>query len=152
LSSDADAAAVSRLLNVAARFGDVSATVGRAFDDPLETVTVTLVFDELPAASRAVAVSLWRPFGVFVVSQTQLHGAWSSLLRGWPSRWKSTRVTPTLSLALTRQLADGSLSDPLTVAPDFGLLQETAGGVLSPAGDGGWGVDACRWSATTPPR
>ena len=85
---------------------------------------------ELPAASRARAVSWWFPLAVAVVSQDVAYGAVvSSALSGAPSSRNCTPTTPTLSAALapTATVAD-------TVAPAVGALMSTVGAVVSGAG------------------
>jgi len=81
----------------------------------------------LPAASRAVAATVWVPFERALVSSETVYGAAvSSAPRSAPSSRSRTPATPTLSLA-----AAVTLMVPETVWPAVGLLMETVGAVWS---------------------
>jgi hypothetical protein len=85
----------------------------------------------LPAASNARAVSEWGPFAAPVVFHEAEYGAVGSVASSDPSTRKSTRVTPTLSLAFAWML-----TVPPTVAPAAGLVIDAVGRVVSPAPPG----------------
>ena len=94
----------------------------------LFTVTVTgWTVVELPAASRAIAVSVCWPFGTVALLQLRVKGALvSSAPRSAPSRRNCTPATPTLSVAL----AFTSIV-PVTVEPPAGAVSETLGALVS---------------------
>jgi hypothetical protein len=79
------------------------------------------------AASNARTVSEWVPFAAPVVFHDAEYGDVVSLESSAPSTRKSTRVTPTLSLAFAWMLMV-----PLTVAPAPGLAIDAVGAVVSP--------------------
>jgi len=84
----------------------------------------------LPAASRAMAVSVWLALLKVVVSQVIEYGlVVSSAPTFAPSTLNCTPATPTLSDAVAE-----TATAALTVAPAPGALIDTAGGVRS----GGW--------------
>ena len=81
----------------------------------------------LPAASRAMAVSVWLPLATAVVFHDVEYGdAVSSAPRLAPSNLNCTPTTPTLSLALAV-----TVIVPDTVAPPAGAVTDTAGAVPS---------------------
>src|SRR6266571_312339 len=81
----------------------------------------------LPAASRAMAVSVWEPGAAVVVSQETLYGlAVTSAPRFTPSSLNWTPTTPVLSEALALTVVV-----PLTVAPLIGAVIATVGAALS---------------------
>src|SRR5204862_27971 len=92
--------------------------------------SVTVTGEEvvrLPAASRAVAVSVCEPLPTVVVFQETEYGDdVSSAPRLAPSTRNCTPATPTLSEAEAL-----TVTDPETVAPDAGAVMLTAGGVVS---------------------
>src|SRR5207245_11134268 len=96
--------------------------------------TITLMLAEvvaLPAASRALALSVWAPLGTVVVFQDTEYGATrSSAPRLAPSSLNCTPTTPTLSAAAAETVTVFE-----TVAPASGALIETVGGVVSEAAD-----------------
>src|SRR5438874_7400016 len=112
---------------VAPLAGAVIDTVGGV---PSTLLTVTLIAAdvvELPAASRATAVSVWTPFVVAVVFQVTPYGlVVTSAPRFAPSSLNWTPTTATLSAAFadTAALAD-------TVDPPAGAAIDTVGGVVS---------------------
>src|SRR5689334_24819701 len=83
----------------------------------------------LPAASNARAVSWYALLGVFGTFQLQLYGAAVSVHCKTPLTKNSTRVTPTLSLAVAVIVI---VDLRATSAPFAGLVIETVGGVVSP--------------------
>src|SRR5919199_6196737 len=91
----------------------------------LDTVTVTaLDVVACPAASRATAVSVCRPFAAVDVSHVTPYGAVaSSAPRFVPSSLNCTPATPTSSDAL----ADTATPAPETVLPSTGAVIETEG-------------------------
>src|SRR5438034_60042 len=95
--------------------------------------TVTVTGDDvvvLPAASRAVAVSVCVPFvAVFVSHEIEYGAVVSSALRLAPSSLNCTPAMPTLSVAFAL-----TVMDPLTVAPFAGAVMDTVGGVVSGGG------------------
>src|SRR5688572_4805592 len=95
--------------------------------------TVTLTAAEVvafPAASRAIARSVWIP-GVAVVlfHEIEYGAAVSRVPRLAPSSWNCTLATPTLSLALAE-----TDTEPETLAPAAGAVMDTVGGVGSGGG------------------
>ena len=81
----------------------------------------------LPAASRAIALSVWEPLSSPRVSQTTEYGlAVSSAPRFWLSTRNWTPATPWLSLAFAV-----TVTSPLSVAPPAGDVTETVGAVVS---------------------
>ena len=99
---------------------------GAAFD----TVTVTAAdVVRLPAASRAMAVSVCGPLTAVVVFQDTEYGAAvvSSAPRLTPSSLNWTPTTPTLSDAVAEMVT----VEPETVAPAVGALMATVGGAVS---------------------
>src|SRR5439155_40558 len=88
------------VLKVGLEVGAVMATVGGVAS---LLATVTLMLAEvvaLPAASRALALSVWAPLGTVVVFQETEYGATrSSAPRLAPSSLNCTPTTPTLSAA-----------------------------------------------------
>ena len=83
----------------------------------------------LPAVSVAMAVNIWEPFVVRVVSKLILYGEVESEdLRLLPSNLNWTPVMPVLSVALAVIVIV-----PETVAPFVGEVIETVGGMMSPA-------------------
>src|SRR5207244_10696398 len=92
--------------------------------------TVTLTAAEvvrLPAASRAMAVSVWAPLAaVVVVQDTEYGAAVTSAPRLAPSSLNCTPPTPTLSAAVAV-----TETVPATVLPAIGAVMETVGGVVS---------------------
>src|SRR6185436_7225910 len=113
---------------VAPAAGAVIATVG-AVVSALLTVTLTAAdVVVLPAASRATAVNVCRPFAVVVVFQVCVWGlAVSSAPRLMPSSLNCTPATPTLSVAV----AEIVTAVPDTVAPAAGAVIATVGAVVS---------------------
>src|SRR5438093_10228533 len=93
-----------------------------------ETVTVTAAdVVELPAASRATAVSVCVPFVAVSVFHVIEYGAvLSSAPRFAPSSLNCTPTTPTLSLAVAVTVVV-----PVTVAPFVGTSIAIVGGVVS---------------------
>src|SRR5881397_52649 len=95
--------------------------------------TITLMLAEvvaLPAASWALALSVWAPLGTVVVFQDTEYGATrSSAPRLAPSSLNCTPTTPTLSAAAAETVTVFE-----TVAPPSGALIETVGGVVSDEG------------------
>src|SRR6266853_2528230 len=103
----------------------------------LATVTVTAEAGlRLPAASRAIALMLCDPsLAVVVFHETEYGGVVTSALPLTPSSTRNcTPTTPTLSEALAV-----TVPVPFTVAPSFGAVILTVGGVVSPEGGGGGG-------------
>jgi hypothetical protein len=96
---------------------------------PFDTVTVTEVAVVLlPAASRAIAVSVCDPLVAVVEFQVVEYGAVvSAALRLPPSSRNWTLATPTLSVAF----AETVTLVPDTVAPAAGAVIDTDGGVVS---------------------
>src|SRR5262249_7776994 len=93
----------------------------------LLTVTITgAEVPTLPAASNARVVRVWAPLATPVVSQLVLKGGAGFIAIRTPSTWNSTRVTPTLSVALAEMVVV-----PLTVAPLGGAVMLVLGGVVS---------------------
>src|SRR4051794_16578295 len=91
------------------------------------TVIVVAVL-ELPAASRATALSVCDPFATVVESHVTEYGAEvSSRPRLAPSSLNCTPATPTLSDAF----AETATAAPETVEPAAGAVSETVGGVGS---------------------
>ena len=83
----------------------------------------------LPAASRAIAVSVWPPFATVVVVQlTEYGGVVSSWPRLEPFNLNCTPATPALSDALAE-----TATVPETVAPAPGAVSATAGALVSGA-------------------
>src|SRR5207248_2814747 len=122
--ADADTATADPL-TVAPSAGAVIDTVGAV----RSLFTVTLIGDVavLPAASRAIALSVWPPFVVAVVFQVTPYGlVVTSAPRFAPSSLNWTPTTATLSAAFadTAALAD-------TVDPPAGAAIDTVGGVVS---------------------
>ena len=117
------------VLKVGLEVGAVMATVGGVAS---LLATVTLMLAEvvaLPAASRALALSVWAPLGTVVVFQDTEYGATrSSAPRLAPSSLNCTPTTPTLSAAAAETVTVFE-----TVAPPSGALIETMGGVVSDA-------------------
>jgi hypothetical protein len=103
--------------------------LGGGFKLVFDTVTVTVVLvAELPAASRATAVSVCVPLATVVVFQVTEYGlAVSSAPRLAPSSLNCTPATPTLSDAVADTVTDA----PDTVAPPDGAVIEIVGGVVS---------------------
>src|SRR3989344_3577621 len=99
----------------------------------VELLTVTATPDEvevLPAASRAVAVTVWAPLVAAVVFQETLEGeVVSSAERLRPSSLNWTPATETLSDAEAVMLIV-----PETVVPLLGAVIETVGAVVSLGG------------------
>src|SRR5204863_5648787 len=95
----------------------------------LATVTVTPAeVVELPAASRATAVSVCDPSAAVIESQVMVYGVVvSSAPIGVPSTKNRTPATPTLSEALA---VTGTVL-PDTVDPAIGAVMATVGGVVS---------------------
>src|SRR5437773_2250059 len=92
-------------------------------------VTVKVSVAVLPAASRALVLSVWAPLGTVVVFQDTEYGATrSSAPRLAPSSLNCTPTTPTLSAAAAETVTVFE-----TVAPPSGALIETVGGVVSDA-------------------
>src|SRR5437762_3191090 len=98
---------------------------------PLKTVTVTPAeVVRLPAASRAIVVSVCEPLlAVAVFQETPKGAAVSSAPSAAPSSKNCTPATPTLSEAFA---VTGIV--PETVAPLAGELMLTVGGVVSGGG------------------
>src|SRR5437762_6557626 len=100
-------------------------------EEPVTLLTVTsspLDVVVLPAASRATAVSVWRPLAIDVVSHVTANGvAATSAPRFAPSTLNCTPATPTLSDAVAVTATEA----PETVAPAAGAVIATAGGVVS---------------------
>ncbi len=92
--------------------------------------TVTLMVVLLPwlfAASKARDWMVWLlPLARPVVSHEKLYGDVVSVPARAPSIQNSTRVTPTLSVAVAV-----TLTVPLTVAPLAGAVMDVVGGVVS---------------------
>jgi hypothetical protein len=82
---------------------------------------------ELPAASYARVWRLCEPFATVVVFHENEYGDDVSVEWSEPSTKSSTRLTPTLSLALAE-----TVTVPLTVAPLAGDVIDVVGGVVSP--------------------
>ena len=100
----------------------------------LDTVTVTELLEVpvLPAASRARACSVCKPFDTDVVSHVMEYGAVvSSAPRLAPSRRNWTPATPTLSVAVAE-----TVTFPETTDPAAGAVTVAPGGVVS--GAAGW--------------
>src|SRR6185295_10825992 len=105
-------------------------TVGGVVSVLLLTVTVTVpLVVVLPAASRAVADSVWLPLAAVVEFHTIEYGlvVSSAPMFVVPSSLNCTPATPTLSDAV----ADTVTVVPDTVAPPAGADIVTAGGVVS---------------------
>src|SRR5687767_7608092 len=95
---------------------------------PLATVTVRdTVPPKFPAASCARAAMPCVPLLLDVLAHETEYGAVVSVATTVPSTRNSTRVTPTLSLALAE-----IVTVPLTVAPAAGEVSDTVGCVVSP--------------------
>src|SRR5262245_20324418 len=94
----------------------------------LTTATLTLAdVVELPAASRATALTACGPSGTAVVFQLTLYGAAVTAAPTFaPSTLNCTMRTPTLSDACAVTVVV-----PDTVAPPAGAVIEMAGGVTS---------------------
>ena len=93
----------------------------------LDTVTVTgSDVVRLPAASRAIAVSVCEPLLEPVVFQETAYGAVVSSTPDAPSIRNSTPITPTLSEASALIVIV-----PTTVLPAAGEVMETVGGAQS---------------------
>src|SRR5580765_1235229 len=103
-------------------------------DTEVETLIVTGVEVVLfPAASRAIAVSVWLPFAITVVSQDTEKGEdVTSAPKLFPSSLNCTPTTPMLSEAA----ADTVSTFPVTVFPAMGAVIATVGGVVSGPGGG----------------
>src|SRR5262245_47990702 len=94
---------------------------------PPPTLTVTDGdVPTLPAASYALATREWEPLGLDAEFQARAQGAALLVAARPPSTHSSTRVTPTLSEAVT-----ATFTEPETVAPLAGLLIETVGATVS---------------------
>src|SRR5262249_39379290 len=111
--------------------GAVIETVGGVVSGTgLLTVTVTVAVLLLPAASRAMALSVCEALLAVVVFQLTLYGeAVSSAPRVTPSNRNCTPTTPLLSEAL----AETEIV-PSTVAAFAGAVIDTVGGVVSTGG------------------
>jgi hypothetical protein len=121
-------------------FGDAIETLGgvaSALDEPFATVTEAgLETVELPAASKATAVSATVPLATLAEFHANWKGEAVSVATVAPFARSSTRVTPTLSLALTE-----TVTMPETLPP-VGDAIATDGGAESPDPED----DAC-WTA-----
>src|SRR5256886_9178599 len=119
------------VLKVGLEVGAVMAT-GGGVASLLATVTLMLAeVVALPAASRAMALSVWAPLGTVVVFQETEYGATrSSAPRLAPSSLNCTPTTPTLSAAAAETVTVFE-----TVAPASGALIETVADVGSEAAD-----------------
>src|SRR6185295_5099126 len=117
------------LTPVAFGAGAMPVTVGLVVSAAtLFTVTATDADAVLPAASRAIAVSVWLAFEAVVVFHATEYGATtSSAPRLTPSTLNCTPATPTLSEAE----AETVTALPETVAPSAGAVKETVGRVES---------------------
>jgi hypothetical protein len=127
--SDASAVTVIVPQTVDPEAGNVMLIVGGVVSAvPLETVTATpLEMAELPAASRACAVSVCEPLLAAVVSQEIEYGALvSSPPTLTPSSLNWTPTTPALSEAVA---VTGIV--PETFEPDEGDVMLTVGGEVS---------------------
>src|SRR4051812_20832618 len=92
-----------------------------------ETVTSTDACDRLPAASRAIAVSVCGPFATDLVFQSVEYGAdVSSAPRDTPSICNWTPTTPTASVALAL-----TATDPDTIDCAAGAVICTSGAMSS---------------------
>src|SRR5947199_384278 len=124
------AVTVTDAVTVAPFAGVVIDTVGGVVSGGGGLLTLTVTGADvvvLPAASRAVAVSVWLPFVVVVESQVLEYGeVVSSAPRFAPSSLNCTPATPTLSLAVAL-----TATEPTIVAPPAGAVMETVGGVVS---------------------
>src|SRR5215831_9829426 len=93
-------------------------------------VTTTATAEDVvrfPAASRAVAVSMWEPLDVALAVHVVEYGeAVTSAPRFAPSSRNWTPATPMLSEALAE-----TVIVPVTEEPLNGLVIETVGGVVS---------------------
>ena len=95
-----------------------------------DTVTVALVaLPMFPAASYARAPNVWLPLAIVVVLNAIEYGELVSFPIDTPSRKNSTRVTPTLSVALA-----AALMVPVTVEPFAGDVIAAVGAVVSVQG------------------
>ncbi len=119
------------LLPVPAPFDGLLITIGGGGVSPPPPPTVTVTgadVVELPAASRATAVSVCVPaVAVVVFHDTEYGAVVSSAPRFAPSSLNCTPTTPTLSLAVAL-----TVTVPETVEPPVGLVTATLGGVVSP--------------------
>ena len=92
--------------------------------------TLTLMIADAPlfaAASYALACSECAPLAAAVLSQLHAYGEVVSVDASAPSRRNSTRVTPTLSLAVAVTVVG-----PVIVAPLEGAVSVAVGAVVSP--------------------
>src|SRR5262245_26689244 len=99
---------------------------------PFDTFSVMDEDRVLPAASDALAFSVWEPFETVQLSQATSYGALESRPICASSTKKVTPTTPTLSEA-----AAVTLMDPEIVAPDAGAVSETVGEMESESRGGG---------------
>ena len=94
---------------------------------PSPPAPATLEAAELPAASKAVPVTVWLPTLADAAFQVAEYGDVASLVTSVLSTENSTRATPMLSDAVA---ARATL--PETVAPDAGEVSETVVARVSP--------------------
>src|SRR5205823_220970 len=107
--------------------GEVIETVGGVVSlGVLRTVTLIVAVAVLPAASNAEAVSVTEPSATVVEIGRESCSAGVLVPTSVVLARNSTRVTPTLSVALA-----GSATMPGTVLPAAGEVIETVGGVVS---------------------
>src|SRR5436190_2095783 len=115
-------------VTVALAAGPVTATVGAVVSAATVNATPAEVV-KLPAASRAIAVTVWLlPAARDVVLYETWYGAVVSSFPTWvPSRRNLTPATPTLSAAVAARVIV-----PVTAASAAGDVTETVGAVGSP--------------------